>query len=231
MYKNTHCTAIIVAAGQGTRAGGTIPKQFVEICGKPILFHTVSKFQENAYIDEIIIATRKDYVGYCKDYAEKNGYGKLSCVVAGGAERQETVSRALEVIKGGIVVIHDGVRTFVEDRHISECVYRAYETGACALGVPVKDTLKRVNGAEITQTVDRDNLWAIQTPQAFSYDVLTKAYAQADADGFVGTDDASLVERFGALVSVVEGSSRNFKITTPEDVALAKICFRFHKQQ
>ena len=216
------CCVIIVAGGKGKRMVGGKPKQFLELKEKPILAHSVEKFETNENIDDIIIVVGKEEKEYCeKNVLEKYEYKKLRAVVEGGKERQDSVSKGLEKVSKdvSIVLVHDAVRPFVSQKEINDVINTAIEKKACVLAVPVKDTIKYIDqDGTIEHTLDRKKLWAMQTPQGFSYDILMEAYEWAKKNNYVGTDDASLVEAINQKIYIVEGSYRNIKITTREDL-------------
>ncbi|MFZ0284514.1 MAG: 2-C-methyl-D-erythritol 4-phosphate cytidylyltransferase [Terriglobales bacterium] len=230
---------IIPAAGLGTRmasaAGvkGKKPaasKQFAELAGTPILIHTLRKFAASAEVAEICIALRANEIEGFRPRLEKEAnLTKKLRIVEGGEHRQQSVSRAMAAISAAandIVLVHDAVRPFVTTQIIHDVIEAARKYGAAIAGVPATDTIKEVQrtaeGAVITATIPRERIVMAQTPQGFRYDVLKKAFDEADADGFMGTDEASLVERSGHEVAVVMGSARNIKITTPADMELAE---------
>lgn len=226
MYKNHYVTAIIAAAGMSNRMKSKINKQFININGKPILAHTLEKFQRCRYIDEIIVVAREDEINYCKkEVVKRYGFNKVTKIVRGGKERQDSVYNGILALneKTDIVVSHDGARPFVKIKNIVDSIKGAVEYGACVVGTPVKDTIKFVkNGEEIDSTPNRDILWAAQTPQSFKREILMEGYRKAIEDNFVGTDDSVLVERLGIQVKIIMGSYENIKITTPEDIIIAE---------
>ncbi len=232
---------IIPAAGLGTRmasaasAKGKKPspsKQFTELAGTPILIHTLRKFAASTEVAEICIALRANEIEGFRARLEKEARDVLKKkihLVEGGEHRQQSVAHALAAISAGpgdIVLVHDAVRPFVTTDIIHEVIEAAQKYGAAIAGVPAVDTIKEVQrtaeGAVITATIPRERVVMAQTPQGFRYDVLKKAFDEAEADGFMGTDEASLVERSGHEVAVVMGSARNIKITTPADLELAE---------
>lgn len=218
--------AIIVAAGQGLRMQGAKRKQYKELEGKPILAHTLMAFNRCEQIDQIIVALPLEDVEFCREkILPVARIEKETELIVGGASRQDSVYNGLESIKSddGIVLIHDGVRPFVQPEDVSACINKARKHGACILGIPVFDTVKQVNSRnEILQTRQRESLWLAQTPQAFEMKLIKKAHAAARQDGFTGTDDASLVERLGATVKIIPGRCSNIKITHQEDLKLAR---------
>jgi len=219
------CTAVIVAAGKGKRMGTDISKQFLPLCGKEILTHTVEVFEKADRIRDIVLVTGTDSLQDVQDMVWEYGWQKVISVVAGGKERQDSVWNGLQAISEDteIVLIHDGVRPFVTEEILDLSIETAVEMGGCAAGVPAKDTIKVCNSENIAvDTPDRSTLWQIQTPQTFRKELIVKAYEQAKAEGFVGTDDASLAENSGYSVKVIMGSYRNIKITTKEDLLIGE---------
>ena len=218
--------AIVVAAGKGTRLGGNQPKQFLELCGVPIIIHTLSQFERCEEINEIIVVVPAESTAAFSSLAEKFAVRKLVRVVPGGATRAQSVRRGLDAIANAeIVAVHDGVRPFVSSDEIDSVVVAARATGAAILVAPVADTIKDIENGRVKRTLTRHNLRRALTPQCFSYDLLKRAYDQLDeveSAGVEVTDDSLLVERLGAEIVAVEGSSRNIKITEEEDLALAE---------
>lgn len=215
---------IIVAAGSGKRMGANIPKQFLPLCGRPILSHTIAAFERSPDTDEIIIVTNAENVEYVKNEIAAP-YKKVKKVVCGGSERQYSVFNGLREISAGCetVLIHDGVRPFVTPECIKNIIEETKLYGCCVLAVPVKDTIKVCDkDGFIESTPDRACLWQAQTPQAFKYDIILRAHRQAQEDGFLGTDDSMLTERLGYKTKVVSGSYENIKITTPEDMEIGE---------
>lgn len=225
-YPMSKVTALIPAAGIGKRMGKGIAKQFLPLGGKPLLAHTLLVFQQAPEIDEIIpILSPEDREHGLHDVIEAYRITKVRTIVAGGRERQDSVSNGIGKLDKDveIVLIHDGVRPFVTAEMIRECVRLAWEGQCVTVGVPVKDTIKEVDEHGIVQrTLDRSMLWSIQTPQAFPSALLKKAHQDARSGKHRGTDDAALVERAGYPVRVIRGAYENIKITTPEDLLLAE---------
>jgi 2-C-methyl-D-erythritol 4-phosphate cytidylyltransferase len=213
---------IIPAGGTGRRMGGEIPKQYLLIAGIPILAHTLSAFQCSPLIDEIYLAVPEgDIREVRRTVIERYSFSRVRLILAGGRERQDSVKNALAHVREEhrVIVIHDGVRPFVTEELIERAVAGAKEHGAVSTGVPVRDTVKEVDGAgRVVKTVPREGLWLTQTPQAFRREVILAAYERAEADGFYGTDDASLVERTGIPVRMILGDRDNIKVTMPEDL-------------
>jgi 2-C-methyl-D-erythritol 4-phosphate cytidylyltransferase len=217
--------AIIAAAGSGSRMASDRPKQFLELAGTPIIFHTLKPFEECESIHEIIVVLPAEESAGFLSAAGKFKLRKLTKVVPGGATRADSVKRGLLSIRSAtaeVVVVHDGVRPFVTVEEIAETVDVASQTGAAILAAPVIDTIKEVEDGGIVRTLDRSQLRRALTPQCFRYDVLRKAYEGVDVYDPSLTDESSLVERIGVKVSIVEGSARNIKITSRDDLVLAK---------
>lgn len=224
MYNDKFCSAIIVAAGQGRRMGTKASKQFLEFEGRPILAYTLKKFQDCKEIDEIIVVTNEENIDYCKlNIVDKYSFDKVKDIVPGGSERQFSVCNGIRKVNksSDIVLIHDGVRPFVKIENILDTIKGAIDNRACILGVKAKDTIKITNKNNIIiNTPNRDDLWHIQTPQAFEYKLIKESYESALKDGIYVTDDAMIVERLGIDVMIAEGSYDNIKITTMEDLIL-----------
>ncbi len=218
--------AIVVAAGKGTRLGGDQPKQFLELCGVPIIIHTLRRFERCDAINEIIVVVPAESTAAFSSLAEKSAFRKLSRVVPGGATRAQSVLCGLNAIgDAGIVAVHDGVRPFVTPDEIDRVVAAASANGAAILVAPVADTIKDIENGRIKRTPPRASLRRALTPQCFRYDLLKRAYDQLDeveSAGIEVTDDSLLVERLGAKIVAVEGSARNIKITREEDLVLAE---------
>lgn len=219
-------SAIIPAAGQGKRMGREKNKQFLLLGQKPVLAHTLTVFQESPLIEEIVVVAAPGEVDYCRlEVVEKYNFSKVTKIITGGKERQNSVYNGLLALshQPHLVVIHDGARPFLSREILEQSIEVSLKTGGAVVAVPVKDTIKVVNQEKMVEsTPDRSILWAVQTPQTFNYSLLLQAYEEAAKEGFLGTDDASLVERMGAKVTVVPGSYENFKITTPEDLLLGE---------
>lgn len=226
MYKDYYVSAIIAAAGMSNRMGSKINKQFIAIGNKPILVHTLEKFEQCKYIDEIILVSKEEEVEYCrKEIVRKYGFKKVTNIIRGGKERQDSIYNGLLALNENtdIVLTHDGARPFVKVEHIEDGIKGVVEHGACVIGVPVKDTIKVVGDSEIVHhTPKRSLLWAAQTPQCFWTHLIMKGYEHAMNEGIVGTDDSSLVERIGHDIKMIMGSYDNIKITTPEDLIIAE---------
>ena len=217
--------AIIAAAGTGSRMASERPKQFLELAGTPIIFHTLKPFELCESIHEVIVVLPAEESAAFLAQAGKHGLRKLARVVPGGATRAESVKRGLMAIRPAtaeIVAVHDGVRPFVTVEEISETIDAARRDGAAILATPVTDTIKVVEDDAIVATLARQNLRQALTPQCFRYDLLRQAYDQADVTDPALTDESALVERLGHMVTIVAGSPRNIKITTPRDLLIAE---------
>lgn len=232
-------TVIIPAAGLGTRMASvkdkkkpSATKQFVELKGTPILIRTLARFAAHPDVSEIYVALRNEEIAPFRQQIERESpeiLKKKPVLLEGGEHRQQSVANALAKVsaeKNDVVLVHDAVRPFVTGEMIREVIAAATKYGAAIAGVPAVDTVKQVErtaeGALIKATIPREKIVMAQTPQGFHYAVLKKAFDEAEADGFIGTDEASLVERSGHRVAVVMGSPRNIKITTPGDLELAQ---------
>jgi len=211
--------AIIVAAGSGSRFKSDTPKQFLEINGKPVIVHTLELFQAAPSVDKIVLVLSERRMGN----VDSSLFPKLESVVAGGSTRAESVWNGLNAVGEDIdmVAVHDGARPLVTVDEIERTIAKANETGAACLVAPVTDTIKSVRSGEIAATLDRDKLRRAVTPQVFKREVLRKAFEKADLNESV-TDDCFLVEKLGYPIAIVEGNSRNIKITHPEDLILAE---------
>ena len=224
--------AIIPAGGTGKRMGSPLPKQYLLLAGIPILVHTLRAFQHSPLIDEILLAVPEgDLADVRLDVVQRYDLSRVSLVLAGGRKRQDSVRNALAHVRDDhdIILVHDGVRPFVTGNLIERAVAGAKKYGAVSTGVPVRDTVKEVDMKGcVTRTVPREGLYLTQTPQAFRRDVIFAAYERAAADGFYGTDDASMAERMGFPVRMIPGDADNIKVTTPEDLARAEriVCGR-----
>jgi 2-C-methyl-D-erythritol 4-phosphate cytidylyltransferase len=220
--------ALITAAGKGQRMQSEIPKQYLSLGGKPILVHTLQVFEECPAIDGIYLIVPQDQLTMVqKDLIEKYHFKKVLKLVRGGKMRQLSVWNGLQAIRSGcsIVVVHDGVRPFISCRLIKKSIEEAQKSGAAVVGVPAKDTVKRIVKGKKVQTLPREEIWLAQTPQSFQFSLLKRAYQKAQQDDIVGTDDASLVESLGHSITLIKGDYSNIKITTPEDLAWAASFF------
>lgn len=216
------CGAVIVAAGNATRMGG-IDKVMASVDGEPMILRSVRAFQESDVIRQIVIVTRQDLIVPLMDLC--SGFDKVRAVVVGGSDRSESVRAGLQALSSDIklAAIHDGARPFITQQVIDRTVRAAHSYAAAAPGIPVKDTIKVVQGGVVRNTPERKSLLAIQTPQIFDVDLLKGALKKAALDKASITDDCSAVERLGMSVKIVEGDERNIKITTPMDLQLAQL--------
>lgn len=218
-------TAIIVAAGSGTRFGGETPKQFIELLGKPLIVHTLERFEDCPAIDQTVLVVAADKVKDFSAIAEKHKFKKLVKIVSGGKTRAESVLNGLLAVDpetARIIAVHDGARPLVSAEEINAVVEQARETGAACLVGKVTDTIKEVSAGRIVRTIDRNKLRRAQTPQCFRYEILKRAFDGADLSEAV-TDECFLVEKIGLPIALVEGSPKNIKVTTPADLVLAAI--------
>ncbi len=205
--------------------GGGTPKQFLSLEGVPIFIHTLRKFAASNVIDGIFLALRPEDMERARKDIDRERFSKPVRLVAGGTSRQETVGRALAEAPATteMVVVHDAVRPFVELDLIQRVVEAARQHGAAVLGIPSVDTVKQVEQQIIRGTIPRERIVLAQTPQAFRFNLIREAFARAEADGFYGSDESSLVERLDHTVTVLMGSDRNIKITKPSDLPLARL--------
>ena len=224
-------TAIVLAAGSGSRMKSKTKKQFMEIKGKPVIWYSLFEF-EKSRVDEIILVTGKEDIDYCKkEIVEKYNLKKIKNVVAGGSERYESVYNGLKEVTGNIVLIHDGARPLINNEIIERSIEGTIKSDACVVGVPVKDTIKRANKeGYIIDTPNRSELWITQTPQSFKTDLVKMAYKKMKEELEKGnttlniTDDAMVVEEFTTnQVRFVQGDYKNIKVTTTEDIDIAEL--------
>ena len=230
--------AIIVAAGSGTRLNRGKNKAFVELLGKPVVVYTLTFFQQSPQIRSIILVAKKENISEAQACIQQYQLTKVTHIIEGGKERQDSVFAGLKALQGfaqpdDYVVIHNSSNIFITNQELETCLTAAQQTGAAVVGWKVKDTLKKSNPKTsspetnlIEQTLPRENLWHVQTPQIIRYAIALQAFETAQREGFYGTDDVQLVERLGYPVKLVECSSENFKITTPADLRLAETLLR-----
>jgi 2-C-methyl-D-erythritol 4-phosphate cytidylyltransferase len=221
---DNRAVAVVPAGGIGTRMGSRRPKQYMPLGGVPLLVHTLRALGNSPGLDGMVLTVPPDRIVATRRVLGHYRVAVLE-VLGGGASRQESVWRGLKAVPAGPgwIVVHDGVRPFITADLVERLLAAARRWGAAASGLPVRETVKRVTEGMVQSTLDREGLWLVQTPQAFSRDLLWEAHEKARRDGFEGTDDAVLVERLGAPVAMVPGLSRNIKITTPEDLKLARL--------
>ena len=224
---NHKVTAIVLAAGKGSRMNSEIPKQYLPLLDKPVLFYSLKAFEESD-ADEIILVTGSEEQEYCKkEIIEKYGVTKVTDVIAGGSERYESVYCGLLAAREtGYVLIHDGARPLISSVRINRAIEEVKKTGACVVGMPVKDTIQLVGVNNIIEdTPIRSRAWMAQTPQCFAYETALSSYAKAMEAGDASvTDDAMVVRKYsGTEIVMIEGGYENIKVTTPEDIALAEL--------
>jgi 2-C-methyl-D-erythritol 4-phosphate cytidylyltransferase len=227
--------AIIPAGGSGTRMGGDIPKQYLMLGGMPILVHTLMAFQEAALVDTIYLVLPDEDVSQApQKILSWYNLAKVERILPGGERRQDSVKKGVDLLGSDydLVVIHDGVRPFVSPEIINRAIIEAVQHQAVTIGLPVTDTIKKVDGRRcVCETVDREQLWLTQTPQVFSAPLLKKAYESAYADHYYGTDDAALIERMGEKVIMIMGSYDNIKITTAIDLEWGECIFQMRQSK
>ncbi len=222
------CTAIVLAAGQGKRMGTKVQKQYLEIQGKPILYYSLATFETSNIVDKVILVVGDGQEEYCeKEIVSKYGFRKVKSIVTGGRERYHSVWSGLnQIAEEGIVFIHDGARPFLTEEMLQRAYESVLENKACVLGMPVKDTIKISDEANFAkETPERKYVWQVQTPQVFEVALIKEAYARLmENENDAITDDAMVVETMlGYRVKLVEGSYKNIKITTPEDLQIAEM--------
>lgn len=223
---------IIPAAGQGKRMGAGKNKLLLTLEGVPILIHTLRVFEGDAECSGIILAISPSDEQQFKSLLKEYGIHKVSSLVNGGKERQDSVYNGLRAVPSmeGIVLVHDAARPFIKIETIHKLVEAASKEGGAIVAVPVKDTIKKAADSMVAETVERSSLWAVQTPQAFRVSVLLEAHNKAMREQFIGTDESSLVERIPHPVSIIEGDYDNIKLTTPEDLYFAEAILRKRKE-
>lgn len=222
--------AVVVAAGKSTRMGAGVDKQLLALNGQPVLARSVAVLEKASGISGIILVVAPNAVTRYQGLINEWGCCKVAAVVSGGESRQDSVCAGLSALPEdtSLVLIHDGARPLVKPEHVEDVLEAAARFDAATLAVPTKDTVKSSDAdGFVVQTIPRETLWLVQTPQAFAYPLLMQAHRWAVQKGFIGTDDASLVEAMGGRVKLVQGSYSNIKITTPEDVAVAEALIGF----
>ncbi len=229
--------ALVPAAGRGHRMGSSVPKQFLELGGLPLVLHSLRVLEASPSIVEIILAVPEADREYCLNKViHHHGLKKVTKVVPGGSQRQDSVRHALAAAteEMELVLVHDAVRPFLTPEMVEKVLRRAEEVGAALIAIQMRDTVKRVGPDQLVkETVDRQGLWLAQTPQAFRASLLREVHRKAQLEGVHATDDAQLMERFGHPVAVVEGSGQNIKVTRPEDLAIGEaiLAGRLHQEQ
>ena len=224
-------SVVVAAGGTGERFGADKPKQFLPLQGEPVVIRSMAPFCVHPFCRNIIVAVHRDWFQWLDDEMNiHHSWGTCIGIVPGGEERADSVYAGLKaIIDKEIVLIHDAARPFVSIKMINDSVLAAQEYGAAAVAVPVTDTIKREKDSFISETVERAGLWRVQTPQAFRYDVIMKAHKMAQEDGFKGTDDCMLVERYlDTKIKIVQGADFNIKITGPEDMKIASALATSH---
>ena len=234
MKKEKKVTAIVLAGGQGHRMQTAIPKQYLLLEGKPILYYSLMAF-EKSRVDEIVLVTGEGEEEHCREeIVNRYGISKAAVIIKGGQERYHSVYAGLKACRDcETVLIHDGARPFLTEEMIERSIEGARKYQACILGMPVKDTIKISDGnGYVEATPERDRVWMVQTPQSFSYSLVYSAYQRLMEEGGQVTDDAMAVERFsGVHVRLLEGSYKNIKITTPEDLLAAEQLIKLYLGQ
>lgn len=226
-------TVIVVAGGSGTRMDAPMKKQYLLLDGVPILRRTIDAFVFNNSIDRVCLVVPEEDILFCNDnILKKYSTKKKITVTAGGVERQQSAYNGLTYYNDhcddDIILIHDGVRPLIDQRDIDACVKGAEKYGSAIIGIPAFDTIKKINSdANVENTLERETIWMAQTPQAFKYKILIKAYNNALEKKISGTDDSSLVELIGEKVKIIEGRRSNIKITTKEDMAIAETLIKY----
>ncbi len=226
--------AVILASGNGKRMKAGKNKVLLPLDKNPIIYYTISAFEKNPEIQEVVLVVKRYEIGKMETLAAKYGFSKVRAVIAGGKERQDSGHNALQFLKTrsdvrtkDIILFHNGANPFVTQKEISACLREAKKHGACAVAYPTQDTIKVVSKSGMAEkTLERKKLWNMQTPQAIRFDLAWKAFEQAKKRNYLGTDDVNLVEKAGGKVKVIEASAYNFKITNPLDLELAKIILR-----
>lgn len=225
-------TVVLPAAGSGTRMKADKNKLLLELVGKPVFIHTLEVFQKDPACQSIWLAVKKEEQPIMESYVREFGLTKVAGYAIGGRERQDSVRACLEAIPPcELVLVHDAARPFIERRVITQLAETAEAHGAAIAGVRVKDTIKKAHSGIVAETVDREALWIIQTPQAFRYPLLLEAAKSAEADRFLGTDEAMLIERLGLPVRIVESTYENVKMTTPDDLVYGKAILESRQQE
>lgn len=225
-------TVLLPAAGSGKRMGAGQNKLFLELKNIPILIHTLRVFEKDPKCEQIVLAVKKDEQLFIENLLTEYGITKVTAITEGGEERQHSVYACLKASPSkGILLVHDAARPFIKREVIHQLMQSANEFGAAVAAVRAKDTMKKVKNGIIQETVNRESLWIIQTPQAFQYNVLEKAERLAEQEGFLGTDEAMLVERLGERVHIVESTYDNLKMTTQEDLLFGEVILNKREQE
>jgi 2-C-methyl-D-erythritol 4-phosphate cytidylyltransferase len=224
--------AVVPSAGIGKRFGGGTNKTFVTLGGRPLLLWALETLNAAPEVREIIPVIKEADMEYAIDLLERHSIPKVKRIAPGGEERQDSVYHGLNLIDDNkcIVLVHDGVRPLIDPAVIGAAARQLKDCDGVVVGVPVKDTIKEASGGEVKQTLARDRLWAVQTPQLFPCKTIREAYSRAMKESFYSTDDSALVEKYGGRVRIVMGSYANIKVTTPEDLMIAELFLRMRSQ-
>lgn len=223
---------LLPAAGSGKRMGANQNKLFLELRNTPILIHTLRVFEKDSNCEQIVLAVKREEKEFIEQLLKEYCISKVGAIVEGGDERQQSVYAALKAVTSkGMILVHDAARPFIHQEVIQHLVETADSTGAAVAAVRAKDTMKKAENGIIQETVNRESLWIIQTPQAFQYDLLEKAERLAEAENFLGTDEAMLVERLGEPVHIVESTYDNVKMTTKEDLLYGEAIVNKREQE
>jgi 2-C-methyl-D-erythritol 4-phosphate cytidylyltransferase len=216
--------AIIPAAGKGKRSGHSTPKQYLKIGGKELIAHTLETFQKNEFVNEIIVAVHPDYIKFLEKIKKKYNFSKISKIVKGGKERQDSVYNALLAIDAGkndLIAVHDAARPLINQKTLTNAILTARRKGNALVCIEARDTL--VKGTDIVDSyIDRDEVYYVQTPQIFRYDDLMRAMQAAFAANLYATDESMLIQNLGLKINVVQGSLSNFKVTNADDIEFLK---------
>lgn len=217
-------SAIVVAAGSGTRMQSNVKKPYLDIAGVPMMIRTLTVLEQSPVVKDVVLVIGEQDLKHAKGLIEQYGLRKITRYVPGGPERQDSVHNGVRAVDehADLILVHDGARPFITREDVENVVLEASRYGVATLATPVKDTIKKVANGFVQETIPRQTLFSIQTPQAFQAEILREAHQQAAEQNYRGTDDASLAEWLGHPVRIVEGSYRNIKITTPEDLLIAK---------
>lgn len=217
---------VIAAGGSGTRFGTDMPKQFVDLCGAPVISHTIAKFEKSPSISQIVIVAHKNYLVFCSDVVSSFGFSKVTSIIEGGHTRQQSVLKGIKSLSKDIdyVLIHDAARPLVSVKTIEKCCKETAKHGACAAGTTAIDTIKiSEDGEFVDGTIDRNKIWQIQTPQCFNKEFILKCHKNAAFEGIEATDDCFLAEHYGAKIKLVDAGRENIKITNYSDLAVAEV--------